>query len=299
MEDHQERIVAHLRWQAGITSCPITAAVLLAAADDAEAGGPTWSALEPQSHVRSREALALRLAGAAHRAALAGRAPGYAAHLPTCGGDGDPASAARAFLELVTTLGDDLVPVQTNEPGRLAALRPALDALRDRLGRPLRLLELGASAGLLLHGAGPAAERRGCDPNPLDPASPDDRLLLLSFVWPGQLDRFRRLEAALDAAAPDPVPVDRAEAGPWLREQLARPVAGTVVYHSIVWQYLTREQRAEAEQLIADAGVAWLRFEPNADTTAAETRLTLDGEEHLLATSGFHGQDVVWHGLPS
>lgn len=298
MEDHQERIVAHLRWQAGITSCPITAAVLHAAADDAEAGGPTWATLEPQSHVRSREALGLRLAGAAHRAALAGRAPGYAAHLPSCGGDGDPAGAARAFLELVGSLGVDLVPVQTNEVGRLQALGPALDLLRERLG-PLRLLELGASAGLLLHGAGPAAERRGCDPNPLDPASPADRLLLLSFVWPGQLERFRRLEAALDAAAAAPVTVDRAEAGPWLREQLSRPAPGTVVYHSIVWQYLTREQRAEAEQLIAEAGVAWLRFEPSAETTYAETRLTLDGEEHLLATSGFHGQDVTWHGLPT
>ena len=28
-----------------------------------------------------------------------------------------------------------------------------------------------------------------------------DRLLLLSFVWAGQVDRFRNLQSALDAAA--------------------------------------------------------------------------------------------------
>ena len=310
VDERRDHVVRHLRWQVDNTNCPITSGVLAAAADDVDADGPTWATLRPHAGLPGTDALGLRLAGAAHRAALRGAAPDYARHLPTCGGDGDVGAAVKAFLALLAggTLDDDLRPVQTNEPGRLTALRPAFAAVRERLALPLRLLEVGTSAGLLLRGAGPAVERRGCDPDPLDPTAPDDRLLLLSFVWAGQVERFRRLEAALDAAAGDPVAVDRAEAGPWLREQLAapRPGVATVVFHSVVWQYLSADGRAEAESVLRDAGgrataeapLAWLRFEP--DDGLAGTRVTLwpGAADHLVATSGFHGQDLVWHGFP-
>lgn len=307
MDDRRTHVVEHLRWQVANTTCPITSTVLAAAADDVATAGPTWSTLRPHAHLPGTAALALRLAGAAHRAALAGRAPAYARHLPTCGGDGDPAAAAAAFRDLVATgaLDGDLRPVQTNEPGRLAALHPAFAAVHERTGLPLRLLELGASGGLLLRRPDgiPVVGRRGCDADPLDPARPADRLLLLSFVWPGQLDRFRRLEAALDAAATDPVVVDACDAGTWLGAQLSGRCPGTttVVFHSIVWQYLPPSTKQAIDLTLAraarraddEAPLAYVRFEPG--DGVAETRVTHwpGGDERLLATSGFHGSPLT------
>ena len=151
------------------------------------------------------------------------------------------------------------------------------------------------------------ADRRGCDRDPIDATSEDAALTLLSYVWPGQDARFVLLRAALDIARDTPVPVDRAEASSWVEEQLAAPTPGiaTVVYHSVVWQYLDDETRlrvkgaieASGSQATNDAPIAWLRLEPTPDKYfPAELRLTLwpGGEERLLATSGFHGGPVKW-----
>ncbi|MCU1379530.1 MAG: hypothetical protein JWN29_2513 [Acidimicrobiales bacterium] len=338
MDDRRRHVIESLRWQVDNTSDPVTAAVLRAAAEDAERGGPTWDRLAPHAELPPGAAIALRLAGAAHRLALAGEAPEYAAHLPTCGGDGDTKAAAKAFVALMDDDRLDLRPVQTNEPRRTAPLAAAFHVVHQRTGLPLRLLELGASAGLLLRfddyayelgstvagnassavrirvdldgptpavGPTPVVARRGCDPNPLDPASPEDRLLLLSFVWAGEVERFRTVEAAIDAAAADPAPVDRADAAAWLADHLA-PASGTttVVFHSIVQQYLSPATRSgvnaaitdAATRATADAPLAHITFEPGEGR--AETRLTLwpGGEEHLVAVSGFHGSPLDWRG---
>jgi hypothetical protein len=308
--DAHGKVLENLRWQADVTDEPLTAAVLDAAHADALAGGPTWDRLRPLAHLPSGSNLALRLAGAAHRLALAGDAPAYAAHLPTCGGDGDVDAARTAFVALMADDRLDLRPVQTNEPGRLAALRPAFAAVHQRTGLPLRLLELGSSGGLLLRRPDgiPIAGRRGCDANPLDPTDAADRLLLLSFVWAGDVPRFRRLEAALDAAAADPATVDTCDAGTWLGAQLIGRTPGvtTVVFHSIVWDYLSPSTKQDIDLALAkaarraddEAPLAYVRFEPGGGM--AETRVTNwpTGDEHLLATSGFHGQDVDWRGYP-
>jgi hypothetical protein len=144
--------------------------------------------------------------------------------------------------------------------------------------------------------------RAGCDAAPLDVADADDRARLLSFVWPDQRSRFERLRAALEIAAQHRPPVDRADAGEWLADRLAAPVvdAATVVYHSIVWQYLggaTRERlrealRTAAEAATARAPLAWLRMEPAG--SVADLRVTTwpGGEERVLAHAGYHGQGV-------
>jgi len=135
--------------------------------------------------------------------------------------------------------------VQTNEPGRCAALLPALSQIEG----PIALLEIGASAGLCLYPdrysyrydadagrtrrldptAGPAAVvltstwsgpetelrmptvvwRAGIDLHPLDARSTDDRRWLTGLVWPGESGRRERIEAALDVAAEEP-PILRA-----------------------------------------------------------------------------------------
>ena len=343
MDDREARrhVASQLRHQAGAPE-PLYRPLLLALADDVEAGGPAWRPLAPVAHLPFDDVVPLRLLGAAHRLALTGLAPAYAAHLPTCGGDGDPGSAWDALRDLCAS-GDldegTLQPVQTNEPARAAALLPGFVEVAARTGLPLRLLEVGASAGLLLRfdayryeigpdtwgppgspvritaeGGAPIGPvevggRRGCDVRPLDPIR--DATLLLSFVWPSDVERFRRLQAALALAASIPVMVDEAGAAAWLEAQLAAPAEGvaTVVYHSIVWQYLAATERAAARAAIegagrrADAGapLAWLRLEPRPEPGAgAELRLTTwpGSGEALLARCGYHGGPIRWYDGP-
>jgi hypothetical protein len=238
--------------------------------------------------------------------------------------------------------------VQTNEMARCAALAVGFTEVLRTTVLPLRLLEVGASAGLNLrwdrwrYDSGPTsfgapdapvrfeanyaaplpdlsspigwadavAERRGCDRNPLDPTTDEGELLLRSFVWPDQADRHRRLDAALAVAREVPVAVDRADAAGWAAEQLAdvRPGTATVLYHSIVWQYLPQSTREGLVAAVGSAGaaasaeapVAWLRMEPPPDPSeAAELRLTTWSGgapvERVVGRTGYHG-DPVWAG---
>jgi hypothetical protein len=103
-----------------------------------------------------------------------------------------------------------------------------------------------------------------------------------------------------------PATVDRADGPAWVAERLAEPVEGvtTVVLHSIVLQYLSREGRDALVDAIASAGraathaapLAWVRMEPGRE--GAEVRLTVwpGGRERLLAVSGYHGPPVRWLG---
>ena len=179
--------------------------------------------------------------------------------------------------------------VQTNEVGRSAALIGGYLTLARR-GLPLRVLEVGASAGLNLRfdrfrfeagqqafgpadsplrfvdpwvGAAPdlsgrieVASRRGCDLDPIDPTTHEGRLRLRSYVWPDQPVRRARLDAALLVAEQLPVTVDRADAVTWLGPLLAAPIPGvlTVVVHSIVFQYLSPADRNAFLALLDDAG---------------------------------------------
>jgi hypothetical protein len=82
----------------------------------------------------------------------------------------------------------------------------------------------------------------------------------------------------------------------------------TVLYHSVVWPYLTDETRAAirrairpaADQARPAAPFAWLRMEPQTVDTAAamQVRLTLwpGGEERGLTRVHPHGAKVLWLG---
>jgi hypothetical protein len=319
-------------------------------ADDALAGGPTWNVLGPYASRPFDDAYRLRVLGGIHRMVLDGDAPALAAHYPSTGGDGD---AEAAWLLVRDVLRDpppvvrDAMtrPPQTNEVGRSVALVPGFLTVARELGLPLRLLELGTSAGLNLrvdaycyengrdawgHAGSPVrfvdlwtehrppldvpgrvAERRGCDRDPIDATTDDARQRLLSYVWPGQRERFELLRHALDVAARTPVDVDRAGAADWIERQLeARaPGVATVVFHSIAWQYFGDEthQRILAtlatagSRAKADAPIAWLRLEPAAAGVPVELRLTTwpdvgRGADRLLATAGFHYGPVRWLG---
>jgi hypothetical protein len=229
-------------------------------------------------------------------------------------------------------------PVQTNEVGRCAALLGGFLEVVRHTGLPLRLLEIGAAGGLILrwdqycyeaHEEGwgdpyspvricgafgdvhPAfevsvkiAERRGCDASPIDPCTEEGQLTLQSYVWPDQVERFRQLAAAIDVARRVPAQVDQANATGWVETALADGVLGvaTVVYHSIVWQYLSSVDRARLERVMAVAGetathdkpLAWLRFEPADNVAEVRLQLWPGGNDRLLARSGFHGKPVHW-----
>jgi hypothetical protein len=231
-------------------------------------------------------------------------------------------------------------PPQTNEVGRSASLIGGFLLVAKETGLPQRVLEIGSSAGLNLRfdhfryeqgdvGFGPVdsplrftgywpsglppfdaplmvTSRRGCDVDPVEVTTPDGRSTLLSYVWPDQSERFERTDAAIDIAAEVPAPVDRADAPVWLQNQLAEPADGhaTVVFHSIMWQYLSRDKRHEVRDVLERAGaaatagapLAWLRLEPRRELPYPELRLTSwpGGDEQLLANCSFHLGPVEW-----
>jgi hypothetical protein len=99
-------------------------------------------------------------------------------------------------------------------------------------------------------------------------------------------------------------PVVRAQAAEaWLPVVLPGSQAtATVVWQSVVWQYLPARARAGIEAAIAAAGaaaelLAWLRMEPGDDPeTGFETEVTVwpGPERRRLARSGDHGPPVRW-----
>jgi hypothetical protein len=97
--------------------------------------------------------LGLRLLGAVHRLVLEGRLPELAREYSRP--DPDPAEVWRLFAEALSEHAGALRPliertVQTNEVGRSAALLPGFLRIAQHTGLPLRLLEVGCSAGLNL-----------------------------------------------------------------------------------------------------------------------------------------------------
>lgn len=326
---------------------PLYGGLLERAAADVLAGGPTWALLEPHLDDPAGSALALRFMGATHRLVLEGRAPELAGYYPSAGGTPNVGSAWDALRRLLADRRDEIAPlidrpVQTNEVGRAAGLIGGFLTIASHTGLPLRLLEIGASAGLLLRwdrfryearGATwgtedspvrlcdfnseeplpfgtttTVAQRLGCDPSPVDPTTEEGRLTLLSYVWPDQVARIRNLRAALEVAASVPAEVNAADAAGWLEHQLAEAAPGvaTVVYHSIVWQYLSDEQldrvtaaiEVAAARATAEAPFAWLRMEAGGDLAHVRLALWPGGADKLVTTCSYHGAAVRWLGYP-
>jgi hypothetical protein len=230
-------------------------------------------------------------------------------------------------------------PCQTNEVGRAAGLVLGLLEASAATGLPLSLREVGAAGGLNLrmdawryelpdervigdpgselvlrdrwrapvrHTDAPlrVVDRRGGDRAPVDPTTADGRLTLSASVWGDQLDRFERLAAAIRIASRIPARVDRAGADAWVRDH-ARPVRGrcTVLFHSIVEEYLSAHERARfhaaveqaAAEATADAPFAWVRMEPSSELrhhTVSIRQWPHAPELRHLARTGAHGDEV-------
>ncbi len=177
---------------------------------------------------------------------------------------------------------------QTNEAGRLATLLPALTQVAE--GRPVALLEVGASAGLCLYpdrwryayetdagavavgaGAGPlpcvvtgaaplpcappdVAWRGGLDLTPIDVADPDRTGWLETLIFPEHEDRRTRLREAIEIARAEPSDLragDLLTDLPPLLAQAGRH-APVIVFHTAVIAYLTEPDRRRFAQMMAD-----------------------------------------------
>jgi hypothetical protein len=329
-----------LRWQAemcGKIGSPLYADLLERAAEDVEAGGPVGEPLRGHEDDPQLSVLGLRLMGAVNRLVLAGREP----ELADAYADGDPARAWEALRDVVSRNGAELqklveLPVQTNEVGRCNALLFGFMAVATETGLPLRLLEVGASAGLNLRwdryryaagdfSWGPAGSpvqlefklegelpafpstvevgaRHGCDASPIDPTTEEGRLTLLAYIWPDQAERIARMQAALRVASDLPIQVDREPAAQWTRRMLSAPAPeqATVLYHSIVMQYLSDEERdafnanvqSAGERATAEAPLAWLRMEPGGERADVHLTAWPGGETRHIARVGYHGSPV-------
>jgi hypothetical protein len=327
----REVLAGRLRWQAqgcAQLGSPFYASLLESAATDLEAGGPVWDVLDGSESEHEWAALALRLMGAVHRLVLDETLPELAPHYPSVGGDGDAVAAWPLFRQALKDHHSAIGRLtargcQTNEVGRSAALLGGFLEAVHRAALPLRILEIGASAGLNLrwdryryestqgewgdvnspvrfdhafdlapplNRSAEVVERKGCDLDPVDPTSEEGALTLRSFIWADQLSRLSLLDGAIKVAAEVPAEVERIDAASFLERELAEHREGmaTVVYHSVFMQYVGAEDQVRIKRAISNAPVHYLTMEP--DEGIFEVRL--GGE--LLGTSSPHGTHVRW-----
>jgi hypothetical protein len=189
---------------------------------------------------------------------------------------------------------------QTNEPGRSAAILPAI----ARLPGPLALLEVGASAGLCLYPdrysyrytgpdggsttlhpsdgesavllecaiAGPVPVpallpevvwRAGIDLEPLDVTKADDREWLETLAWPEETARRNRIRSAIEIARKDPPLLVAGDATDALLD-LARTAptdATLVLVTSGVLVYLPYRERLRFIDLARGLDARWVSLE--------------------------------------
>jgi len=337
------RLARKLRWQRDWCrklGSPLYAKLLEAAARDVERRGAAWELLVDLAYDPPGHGLALRLMGAVHRLVLSGRAPLLEPFYPSVGGDANRSGAEEAFLstlELNRPAIRRLIRpnVQTNEVGRSAALLGGFHSIARETRLPLRLLELGASAGLNLRwdhfhfesgrsawgkpnspvkfqnvfvGRAPRldarvriVERAGSDLHPVNPSTRQGGLTLLSYTWADQTARLRQLRAALRVARAVPARVDRADAPLWLPAKLAVLPTGaaTVVFHSIFMPYVSRAGRRRIKETLKKAGRGATNSSP-----LAWLRMEAGGDQAEIRLTLWPGGEerllaqAGFHGLP-
>jgi hypothetical protein len=293
--EHTARLLGQQGRACGILGSQLYADLLPWVAADLLHGGPTADVLDGYLAEPVSSVLALRMLGAAHALALTGQAPDLAAFYPSAGGTASAGpDGAGAWPALRQTLADHRSsirawlqrPPQTNEVGRGAALLGGLRHIAAEASLPVRLVEVGASAGLNLradhfHVPGDAGRygsasspvvlaggwqgtappparieviaRTGGDLDPIDPATPEGGLTLTAYIWPDQVSRLERLRGALALAEAIPADLRQESATQTLARTVLADGSWTVLWHSIFRQYLDQAQRAELA-----AGVAAL-----------------------------------------
>ena len=270
---------------------PMYAELLTRVAADLEAGGATAAVLAGHEDDPGPSALALRLLGSVHRLVLERRAGDLALYYPSVGGTWDVEAAWPAFEQLLVQQRENVrewldQPPQTNEVGRATALYGGLLQLPRDL--PVRLVEIGSSGGLnlradrfgyaddagrrfgaedglVLEGAWrgrplepwpdlEVVDRLGSDIAPIDVTTTEGRLRLTAYVWPDQAGRLERLRAAFRLAAAFPAEVRRQDAASFVAGLSTIEGCTTVLWHSVMWQYLPQADQEQIAERIEELG---------------------------------------------
>lgn len=184
--------------------------------------------------------------------------------------------------------------VQTNEVRRCALFRPAFITVSREVQRPLALVEVGSSAGLLLNfdryryvyepggEFGPSdalaltcevrggekpplddtgltvASRVGIDLNPVRVESDADVKWLRALIWPEHDERQERLDAALAVATQHRPDIRRGDAFDLVPELVAQIPADVtpVVFHCMTLGHMNRPQRERFPQILGHLAAA-------------------------------------------
>ncbi len=244
---------------------------------------------------------------------------------------------------------------QTNEVGRCALLAWMLNDAQQRSGQQLAWIDLGASGGLNLNldeysityeaadgdttttGDSDAAVklrckvragspslrtahadigwRLGVDRAPIDVTDPDQARWLKACLWPNQLDRLDRLDAAIAVAQARPYRVEHADAVAGVIAAIAQAPADAalVVTTTWVWYYLPEPTQQAVLTELRDSGrkVWWYSLEgrgvvaelgqgPGHDVSASQVGLLEVGGERadraeLFGEAHPHGAWLAWH----
>jgi len=231
------------------------------------------------------DALALRLAGALHSLVLDKISESLINVYPP-NTDVSDDMLRLAIRNTLVDYDDYLLPwlqfaPQTNEVGRSAVLYLGLMDVARKTGLPLKLYEIGSSAGLNLaldhyqyefatskygkvdspiqlvpdwNGPQPdpanvvVSERYGCDIAPLDVKNREHKLRLRSYVWPDQDDRQNQLNVAIDLVSGLDMSIEKSDAASWVINNINKSTEegyATVLMHSLTFCYLpSTDQKA-------------------------------------------------------
>ncbi|MGZ4205096.1 MAG: DUF2332 domain-containing protein [Actinomycetota bacterium] len=293
MNEELERLAAVMRRFADEElqgSSPLYERLARGVADD-----PTL--LEPLLAAPRAQRRATLYFAAIHHLVLAGDGGDLAAFFPDVAADharGNPLPALRTFLadhDAALRARFATHNTQTNEVGRCAFLLPMFATVAAHAGKPLALIEAGASAGLNLlfdryfydygsagsvgdpaarvrlapevRGTSPVpaampavASRVGIDLQPVDVRDDDQIAWLRACIWPEHAERMELFTNAVAAAREDPPHIIRGDVLDALPEAVAgAPAAASVcVFHTATLVYLSHTERAHFAELVHEAG---------------------------------------------
>jgi len=290
-------------------------------------------ASQPPANVLLAAVQYLLLGGVQHP--LGTHYPALATSPPT----GDPGTQFLAFCRdhreslahLAATRG-----TQTNEVRRCAILVPAIAGI----GQPLALIEIGSSAGLNLcfdryrydiggtitgrldsaltidtevrAGSPPVPRplpevmwRVGVDLEPIDLDDRDAVRWARALIWPEQLDRMARFEAAVALVRHDPPRMVRGDGLVVLPDIAAEaPAEATlVVFHSFVLNQFTVDQREQLDtslrrlstgRPIHRISIEMLRADMDVPEVVHTVYRDGDAAARLLGTAHHHGAWLAW-----